>query len=196
MNCSQHDLKGYILGELPAAECGPLEAHLEGCLDCREEVERLRLTRTALDSLPEEEIPRRIAFVSDKVFEPRGWAWLWNSAPRLAFASATLLALAIVVHAFVRPAPVAVPVAVNTAAVQARVEGEVTRRLQAVLEKAAAESEARQARQVAELVAAAERRVNQQRQADLVSMEETLSVLQKRWSAYQRASYYDAGGAR
>jgi hypothetical protein len=158
-------------------------------------VERLRLTRTALDSLPEEEIPRRIAFVSDKVFEPRGWAWLWNSAPRLAFASATLLALAIVVHAFVRPAPVAVPVAANNAVVEARVAGEVAKRLQSSLEKAAAESEARQARQVAELVAAAERRVNQQRQADLVSMEETLSVLQKRWNNIQRASY-DAGGSR
>lgn len=195
MNCSQHDLKGYILGELPAAECGPLEAHLKGCLDCREEVERLRLTRTALDSLPEEEIPRRIAFVSDKVFEPRGWAWLWNSAPRLVFASATLLALAIVVHAFVRPAPLAVPVAVNTAAVEARVESEVAKRLQASLAKAAAESEARQARQVAELLAAAGLRMDRQRQADLVSMEETLSVLQKRWSALQRASY-DAGGGR
>jgi anti-sigma factor RsiW len=195
MNCSQHDLKGYILGELPAEECGPLETHLKGCLDCREEVERLRLTRTALDSLPEEEIPRRIAFVSDKVFEPRGWAWLWNSAPRLVFASATLLALAIVVHAFVRPAPVAIPMAANSAAMEARVEGEVAKRLQPILEKAAAESEARQARQVAELVAAAERRVNQQRQADLVSMEETLNVLQKRWSVYQRASY-DAGGGR
>ncbi len=195
MNCSQHDLKGYILGELPAAECSPLEAHLKGCLDCREEVERLRLTRTALDSLPEEEIPRRIAFVSDKVFEPRGWAWLWNSAPRLVFASATLLALAIVVHAFVRPAPVAVPVAANTAAVEARVEGEVAKRLQSILEKAAAESEARQARQVAELVADAERRVNQQRQADLVAMQENVSFLLRRANVSLRASY-DAGGAR
>ncbi len=195
MNCSQHDLKGYILGELPAVECGPLEAHLKGCLDCREEVERLRLTRTALDSLPEEEIPRRIAFVSDKVFEPRGWAWLWNYAPRLGFASATLLALAIVVHAFVRPAPVAVPVAANTAAVEARVEGEVAKRLQPILEKAAAESDARQARQVAELVAATERRMDQRRQADLLAVEETLNVLQKRWNAYQRASY-DSGGSR
>ena len=195
MNCSQHDLKGYILDELSAEDCGPLKTHLQGCLDCREEVERLRLTRTALDSLPEEEIPRRIAFVSDKVFEPRGWAWLWNSAPRLVFASATLLALAIVVHAFVRPAPVAVPVAVSTAAVEARVEGEVAKRLQSSLEKAAAESEARQARQVAELVAAAERRVDQRRQADLVAMQENVSFLLRRANVTLRASY-DGGGAR
>jgi anti-sigma factor RsiW len=195
MTCSQHDLKGYILGELPAAEGGPLESHLKVCPDCREEVERLRLTRTALDSLPEEEIPRRIAFVSDKIFEPRGWTWLWNSAPRLVFASAALLALAIVVHAFVRPAPVAVPVAVNTTAVEARVEAEVAKRLQSVLEKAAAESEARQARQVAELVASAERRADQRREADLVAMQESVSFLLRRANVSLRASY-DGGGAR
>jgi anti-sigma factor RsiW len=195
MNCSQHDLKGYILGELAEAERGPLEEHLKGCLDCREELERLRLTRTALDSLPEEEVPRRIAFVSDKVFEPRGWARLWNSAPRLAFASATVLAVAIGVHAFVRPAPVAVPVAMSTAAVEARIEGEVTKRLQVVLEKTATESDARQARQVAQLVAAAELRMDRQRQTDLVVMQENVSFLLKRASVSVRASY-DAGGPR
>jgi anti-sigma factor RsiW len=193
MNCSQHDLKGYVFGELAEAERRPLEAHLEGCLDCREELERLRLTRTALESLREEEIPRRIAFVSDKVFEPRGWAWLWNSAPRLAFASAALLTVAIVVHAFVRPAQVAVPVAVNTAAVEARVEGEVAKHLQSVLEKTAAQSEARQARNVAELVTDAERRMDKRRQADLLAMEETLSVMNKRMNVSYRASN-DAGG--
>ena len=40
---------------------------------CREELARLRLTLDALSTLREEEMPRRIAFVSDKVFEPRWW---------------------------------------------------------------------------------------------------------------------------
>ena len=34
---------------------------------------RVRLTLDALSTLREEEVPRRIAFVSDKVFEPRWW---------------------------------------------------------------------------------------------------------------------------
>ena len=106
MNCSQHDLKGYLLGELSETERLLVEDHLGQCSDCREEQEKLRLTAAALGSLPEEEMPYRIAFVSDKIFAPRGWAWFWNSGPRLAFGSAALLAAAILVHAWVRPATV------------------------------------------------------------------------------------------
>ena len=129
MNCSQHDLKGYLLGELSAAERLLVEYHLGECSDCREEQERLRLTAAALGSLPEEEMPYRIAFVSDKIFEPRGWAWLWNSAPRLGFVSAAMLAAAILVHGLVRPAPTAT----EMAAMEARVQSEVVRRLEADL---------------------------------------------------------------
>ena len=194
MNCSQHDLKGYLLGELAQPERRPLEAHLGGCRDCREELERLRLTHTALLSLPEEEIPRRIAFVSDRIFEPRGWAWLWNSAPRLAFASVVVLAAAIVLHAFVRPAPVIVPTAADTAAVAARVEREVAGRLQTIVERTLAASEARQVRQTAELVAAAERRVERQRQADVLAVQEVLMVLQKKMNVYRASASF--GGAQ
>ena len=129
MNCSQHDLKGYLLGELSAAERLLVEYHLGECSDCREEQERLRLTAAALGSLPEEEMPYRIAFVSDKVFEPKGWKWLWNSAPRLGFVSAAILAAAILVHALVRPAPTAAEVA----AMEARIQREVVSRVQADL---------------------------------------------------------------
>ena len=129
MNCSQHDLKGYLLGELSQAERLLVEDHLGQCSDCREEQERLRLTAAALGSLPEEEMPYRIAFVSDKIFEPRGWAWLWNSAPRLGFASAAMLAAAILVHGLARPAPTAAAMA----AMEARVHGQVVRSLEADL---------------------------------------------------------------
>jgi anti-sigma factor RsiW len=129
MNCSQHDLKGYLLGELSEAERLLVENHLGECSDCREEQERLRLTAAALGGLPEEEMPYRIAFVSDKIFEPRGWAWLWNSAPRLGFVSAAMLAAAILVHGLVRPAPTAT----EMAAMEARVQSEVVRRLEADL---------------------------------------------------------------
>ena len=77
MSCPEFDLKGYILKELPRDEARATEAHAAGCEACREELDRLSLTFTALRSMPEEEMPRRIAFVSDKVFEPKWWqAWL------------------------------------------------------------------------------------------------------------------------
>ena len=183
MSCSEYEVKAYLLDELPETERRAMEGHLNGCQDCRAELESLRLTRTALLSLPDEEMPRRIAFVSDKVFEPRGWAWLWNSAPRLAFVSVSLLACAILVHAFVRPAVVSAPAGVS-AAVEARIEQEVAARVQIALEKSAAE----QARQTAALVAAAEQRMAQQRQVDLTAMEESFVVLQKRLKTYQVAS--------
>ena len=47
-----------------------MEAHVETCPRCREELDRLRLTEAALFALRDEEIPQRIAFVSDKIFEP------------------------------------------------------------------------------------------------------------------------------
>jgi anti-sigma factor RsiW len=101
MSCSQFDLKAYFLGEPGAAGRGALEEHLKACTACREELDRLRLTGAALVSVPDEEMPHRIAFVSDKIFEPRGWARFWNSAPRLGFASAAMLSAAIIIHGFI-----------------------------------------------------------------------------------------------
>ena len=101
MSCSQFDLKAYFLGEPGAAGRGAVEEHLKACTACREELDRLRLTGAALASVPDEEMPHRIAFVSDKIFEPRGWARFWNSAPRLGFASAAMLSAAIIIHGFI-----------------------------------------------------------------------------------------------
>jgi hypothetical protein len=101
MSCSQFDLKAYFLGEPGAAGRGAVEEHLKACAACREELDRLRLTGAALASVPDEEMPHRIAFVSDKIFEPRGWARFWNSAPRLGFASAAMLSAAIIIHGFI-----------------------------------------------------------------------------------------------
>lgn len=103
MNCSlpnqKPDWNAYALGELATAERQDADAHLGACEACHEELAALRSTLTALSTLREEEVPRRIAFVSDKVFEPRWWQMLWNPM----FASAAVLALAIVVHAYSRP---------------------------------------------------------------------------------------------
>ncbi|MCC7176629.1 MAG: zf-HC2 domain-containing protein [Bryobacterales bacterium] len=129
MNCSEFDLKAYLLGEAGRAERSGVEDHLKGCPACREELERLRLTAAALAAVPEEEIPYRIAFVSDKIFEPKGWNWLWNSAPRLGFVSAAVLAAALLVHALARPAT---PPADMTA-MEERIRQQVVSRIEADL---------------------------------------------------------------
>src|ERR1022692_4611811 len=108
MTCSPFDLKDYFLRELPVPQQRQVEAHVKQCQPCREELDRLRVTEAALLCLREEEIPQRIAFVSDKVFEPapwrRWWAAFWGSAARLGFASAGMLSIAILVSALTRPA--------------------------------------------------------------------------------------------
>lgn len=93
MDCCPFDLRDYELEELNAEQRRQVESHLAACGACREEVERLRLTRQALLRLPEEEMPRRIAFVSDKVFEPAWYVRWWAMLPRLGFALAVLAAV-------------------------------------------------------------------------------------------------------
>ena len=183
MTCSPYDLKDYFLDELAAAACGLVEDHLKQCPGCREELERLRLTRSALEALRDEEPPRRIAFVSDKVLEPSWWQRFWQSGPRLGFAAAAMLSVAILVHAFARPAPPA-PGGRDTAALEARISAEVAQRL----EPAIAAAVARQAQRAAQVVAETERRLEFDRRADRVAFEEALTVLQKRFSVWLTAS--------
>ena len=113
MSCSQYDWKAYALGEMTASERNVAEGHAATCAACREELAGLRLTLDAMSTLREEEVPRRIAFVSDKVFEPRWWQRLWSPT----FAAAMLIAAAILVHAFARPGadPAAIEAQVNSA---------------------------------------------------------------------------------
>jgi anti-sigma factor RsiW len=102
MSCSPFDLRDYFLKELPEPEGKQVELHVKTCGACREELERLRMTEAALVSLRDEEMPQRLAFVSDKIFEPsparRAWAAFWGSSARLGFASAAMLSAALVVY--------------------------------------------------------------------------------------------------
>jgi hypothetical protein len=66
---SKPDWKAYVLRELGQDAHRQAEAHLATCSICHEEVATLRLTLDTLSTLREEEMPRRIAFVSDKVFD-------------------------------------------------------------------------------------------------------------------------------
>ena len=197
MRCAPFELKDYFFGELSVADRRTVETHLASCAACREELDSLGNLQSALLTVREEEPPRRIAFVSDKVFEPSLWQRLWKSGAKLGFASAAMLSAAIVFHAFqMRPTQQMPPVATAQAAQvdQAKLEAEVTRRVQATLEKVLAESEARQTARIQQ-VAAEQRQMEFNHKADLVSLGENFDVMRKRLGVYMRASN-DAGGAQ
>jgi anti-sigma factor RsiW len=118
MSCEKFDWKAYALGELATGERRELEGHAAICEGCRGELAQVRLTVDTLSALREEEVPRRIAFVSDKVFEPR---W-WDVFLRPTFAAALVLAAAIVMHGYLMR-----PAAMDEAAIQAQINQAVTR---------------------------------------------------------------------
>ena len=180
MSCSIVDVKAYFLGELAKRERAQVESHLGACAECREELERLGVMRTALQTLPDEEVPRRIAFVSDKVFEPRWWQTIWRSGPAMGFASAALLAGAILVHGFTRPPVTMVTekpvVAVDNAQIDRRIQEEVAKRVNTVLA------------QQKEMLQASEKRYAQQRQEDLVEFQQVMRYQNQQMSHWMVAS--------
>ena len=159
------DWKAYTLGEMDAHARQEAEIHVAACSDCQDELARLRVTLDAMATLRDEELPRRIAFVSDKVFEPR---WYQKMFLRPSFVAAALVAAAILVHAFVRPAvlPTSATAQVDTRAIEARVTAQVTERLQSemaaavdtAVTKAVAETVKRDDQRTAMLLAATEKR--------------------------------------
>ncbi len=192
MSCSPFDLRDYFMQELDAEQLHQVDRHVKTCAGCQEELDRLRITGVALASLLDEEIPQRIAFVSDKVFEPslarRMWRDFWGSAARLGFASATLLAGALIFFASHRPA--------GTAASETKIAQRVQAEVQKAVAQNVAQIEARQSRQTAELLAAAEERYTLQRQADMRAVDDQLSVLQKRYNVMLMASNDFVKGTR
>jgi hypothetical protein len=206
MSCSPILLKDYLMKGLAEPERRKLDVHLKGCPECREELDRLRLTEAALFSLREEEIPQRIAFVSDPVFEPapwrRWWCALWTSPSRLGFVSAALLSGAVLFSAATRPAPIAVnappaPAPVQTiAAVQPASpmsDAEIQRRIQAAVDKAVTASHEQEMVKVRELMGDLE-----QKRQELKEAMADLDVSQRRWEnarlvAYDRAQSIPGG---
>jgi hypothetical protein len=133
MSCSspesKPDWKAYALRELDQDAYRQAEIHLTNCSDCQEELGILRLTLDTLSTLREEEIPRRIAFVSDKVFEPRWWQRVFSPT----FAAGALVAVAILIHGAMRPGQAQVDAAVTKAISQ--VEAQHMREIQAMYEQ-------------------------------------------------------------
>lgn len=157
------DLKNYLADQSP------------------EERERLELTLNALRSVPDQEIPRRISFVSDKVFEPK---W-WQRIPVWGMASAAMLSLSVMAHGYLSrpaviyqaaetPAPVVRQVAresqsVDTAALEALYQ----QKLDAALKKAAADYD---------------HKLEFERRAILMAVEDNFNLMRKQMSRMYMAS--------
>jgi anti-sigma factor RsiW len=196
MSCSPFDLKDFFLKELPEQQRLAVEAHTRKCPACQEELDRLRLTESALFALREEEVPRRVAFVSDPVFAPpaakRWWAAFWGSPARLGFAGVAMLSVAILVSALTRPAAptVAVPVAQAPGPVQtaAFTKEDVDRQIRAAVDQAVKESEARQARKTDVVLASFVEREQQERRR-LQEAEYLSRYNERRFGAITAANY-------
>ena len=180
MSCSPFDLRDYFLRELADPQRLEVEAHVRNCPACCEELARLGITQTALLALGDEEIPQRIAFVSDPVFEPspwrRWWSALWGSSARLGFASAAMLSAAILVSALTRPAPAPVPQAQAATVTSA----EVDRRI--------ADSEARMEKKTVLLVKDLEQRTASEHQLRIAA-EKDVEYYQHQAQYMARAEY-------
>jgi anti-sigma factor RsiW len=194
MICESVDLKSYVLGEGTHEERAAVKAHLVKCASCREEVSRLEYTHAALLCVRDEEIPRRIGFVSDGVFEPKWWQRLWRSGPQLGFVGATLLAAAILVHAFADPRTVVAPVAPMVAT---STPADIDRVVAAAVTKAVAESERRQQQHTAELLAAAEKKHQFELRAMQVAFEDDWRIKMKQLGTlYVALNRLEPGGGQ
>jgi anti-sigma factor RsiW len=158
MSCSPFDLRDYYLKELADPQQRQVEAHVKDCPACRQELEQLRLTQAALFCLRDEEIPQRIAFVSDPVFEPSGarrwWAAFWGSGARVGFAGAAMLSAALLFSTLAR-----------TPAAQSLSSSDVDRRIR----QAVAASETRQTARTTQLVHDLVERVDREHSMRLVA---------------------------
>jgi predicted anti-sigma-YlaC factor YlaD len=201
MSCESVDLKSYLLGEATREERAAVKAHAAACSSCREELARLETTQAALLCVREEEIPRRIGFVSDKVFEPNWWERFWRSGSHLAFAGAAMLALAIVVHGFaVRPPAVAPGTAVakvEAADIDARVSARLDKAVADAVAKAVANSEQRQQERTAELLATAEKKHQMEMRTLQVAFEEDSRMRMKQLGTlYVAVNRMEPGGGQ
>jgi hypothetical protein len=113
-----------------------------------------------------------------------------------------MLSLAILTHAFIRPSPSQIgsaPAQVDAAAVDARVEAEMARRLPAVIQQAVAEMAQSQERRLSKVIADSEKRLNFERKADMATIGENFEVLSKKLKLIEKDRYNVAslgGGAQ
>jgi anti-sigma factor RsiW len=184
MSCAEFDLRDYFFGELPEAERASAERHVAECTDCTAELEQLQLVRGSLLTLRDEEMPRRIGFISDKIFEPspvRRWlAGFWLSGARLGFASAVIVSMALLAIS-VRQQPKVIERRVEVAAApQVDVKAAVAEAVTAAL--------AEQDKKNLQLLQAAERRHEYAERSMAARLADYAENLDKRYTAANRIS--------
>jgi negative regulator of sigma E activity len=172
-------LRDYAFDELAGDERRSMEQHIAACSGCAADLDQLRLTTAMLRVLPDREIPQRIAFVSDKVFHPspvaRFFLGFWNSAARLGFASALVLAVALIVSAYHRPAAVEAPLRSGAVSLD-----DVNQVVKQTVASAVAQARAEDERFMKAALESAERRHEQESRALMVAVKDDMEVMQKR----------------
>jgi hypothetical protein len=192
MNCSEIDIKGYFFNELAASERAAAERHVTACGVCAEELDRLRITESALLALPEEEMPRRLVFaVQGGVERPASfWQRFWASGPKIGFASAAMLSCAILLHGFSRAAPPPAPVVEVRAAAVAELQSRLDL-LERSVPVAVAEAEKRAVEKTGKLAAANEQRLANEYRAEVVALASQVEWLTKRMNVMRVAANYE-----
>jgi len=189
-SCGRVDaVRDYAFDELPASERKSLEQHFGECADCAAELDHLRLTTAALRVLPDQEVPRRIAFVSDRAPAAGWFAGFWNSAARLGFASALVLAAGLSFSSFNNHRPAEVHTTVQNASVsQGEIDQAVAKAVAAAVDKVHADD--------ARMTKAALEEIDnkyQQKQTDLmVAMQTNVKFLESHYMMNARLGYLDA----
>ncbi|WP_035957668.1 hypothetical protein [Bryobacter aggregatus] len=185
------DLTAYALGDATPAETEAALAALAASPELRDEFERLQYTLTALHGVREEEIPRRIAFVSDPVFAASWWQRLLQSGPRLGFAGAGLLAAAITAHGFLmRPVPTVVQAPAPVVAALSQTD------IDAAVAKAVKEVEGRQQKQFQMALAETEKRHATELQMMSIGFRENLDLVRKQMNMmYVSSAKLTVGGS-
>jgi len=178
-------LRDYAFDELPSDERPAMEQHLAGCGNCVLELEQLRLTAAALRTLPDREIPQRIAFVSDRVFEPSPFRRFWNSGARMGFASACVLSAALVVSAWhfsntYRPAEVRTSVRTASVSPDRVSQDQISAAVAKAVEQVRAQTAERDAQTIQAAIQTYEREHDAEYRSRMVAMEESFVYLRKK----------------
>jgi len=199
MNCTDFEIRDYFLGELPEDDRERTSRHVSSCSGCKIELESLRHLRFALESLPDQEPPQRIGFVSDKVFvlsRPRRvWNAFWNSAPRLGFASAAMVSAALVIFSL-RPTPVRFVERPAGVAIPAAAPVNLVPMIDEAVRKAVADAEARQQKRTGFLLAELEHKHQLQQRALLENVSGYFTIPQKRVMVTRASSMSYGGNAQ
>jgi anti-sigma factor RsiW len=173
------EVRDYAFGELPEGKRGAVEEHVAGCAQCSAELDGLQLTTAALRILPDQEIPQRIAFVSDKVFAPSGFS-KWFGAGWLNFASACVVAAGLVGAAFAYR-----PVVTNgaPAPVVTATKADVTAQVNDAVAKAVAQIRSEDERVMSAALTVSEHRHEQEYRNLQDAMKENVVYLEKEYGS-------------